>query len=44
MRLQPKEVDAIVQAARDAFAPGTAVFLFGSRLQDAAGGGGYGEA
>ena len=39
MRLQPKEVEAIAQAARDAFAPGTAVFLFGSRLQDAARGG-----
>ncbi|MHB1591077.1 MAG: nucleotidyltransferase domain-containing protein [Sulfuricella sp.] len=39
MRLQPKEVDAIVQAAREAFAPGTEVFLFGSRLQDAARGG-----
>ena len=39
MRLQPKEVDAIVQAARDAFSPGTTVFLFGSRLQNAARGG-----
>ncbi len=39
MRLQAKEVDAIVQAARNTFAPGTEVFLFGSRLQDEARGG-----
>ncbi len=39
MRLQPKEVNAIRQAARDAFLPGTAVFLFGSRLRDEARGG-----
>ena len=34
MRLQPKEVNAIALAARDAFTPGTAVFLFGSRVDD----------
>ena len=34
MRLQPKEIDAIAQAAQDAFASGTAVFLFGSRVDD----------
>lgn len=39
MRLQQNEVDAIVQAARAAFVPGTEVFLFGSRLRDAARGG-----
>ena len=39
MRLQANEVDAIRQAARDAFLPGTAVFLFGSRLRDEARGG-----
>ena len=39
MRLQPKEVEAIEQAAREAFTPGTTVFLFGSRVQDAARGG-----
>lgn len=39
MRLQAKEVDAIVQAARNTFAPGTDVFLFGSRLRDEARGG-----
>jgi hypothetical protein len=39
MRLQPKEMNAIAQAARDAFAPGTAVFLFGSRVDDSKRGG-----
>ena len=39
MRLQPKEIDAIAQAARDAFAPGTAVFLIGSRADDSQRGG-----
>lgn len=39
MRLQAKEVEAIAQAARNAFAPGTEVFLFGSRLRDEARGG-----
>ena len=34
MRLGPKERDAIAQAAREVFAPGTAVFLFGSRVDD----------
>lgn len=34
MRLQPKEVEAIAQTLRDTFAPGTAVFLFGSRVDD----------
>lgn len=34
MRLNERERDAIAQAARDAFAPGTAVFLFGSRADD----------
>jgi predicted nucleotidyltransferase len=37
--LQPKEVNAIAQAARDAFTPGTAVFLFGSRVDDSKRGG-----
>jgi uncharacterized protein len=39
MRLQAKEVDAIAQAAREAFTPGTAVFLFGSRVDDSKRGG-----
>lgn len=39
MRLQANEVDAIRQAAHDAFLPGTVVFLFGSRLSDEARGG-----
>jgi len=39
MRLKSNEVDAIRQAARDAFLPGTVVFLFGSRLRDEARGG-----
>lgn len=34
MRLNQKERDTIAQAARDAFVPGTAVFLFGSRAND----------
>ena len=34
MRLKPKERDAIAQAAQEVFAPGTAVFLFGSRVDD----------
>jgi predicted nucleotidyltransferase len=39
MRLQPKEINAIAQAAQDAFTPGTAVFLFGSRVDDSKRGG-----
>lgn len=39
VRLNPKEQDAIAQAARDAFAPGAAVFLFGLRVDDAKRGG-----
>jgi len=39
MRLQPNEVNAIAQAAREAFTPGTAVFLFGSRVDDSKRGG-----
>lgn len=39
MRLQAKEVDAIAQAAREAFTPGTAVFLFGSRVDNSKRGG-----
>lgn len=39
MRLQPNEVNAIAEAARDAFTPGTAVFLFGSRVDDSKRGG-----
>jgi predicted nucleotidyltransferase len=39
MRLQPREIDAIAQAARDAFAPGTTVFVFGSRADDSQRGG-----
>ena len=39
MRLQSKEVDAIRQAAKDTFMSGTAVFLFGSRVDDSKRGG-----
>ncbi|CAH1087277.1 hypothetical protein [Candidatus Nitrotoga sp. 1052] len=39
MRLQPNEVNAIAQAAREAFTPGTSVFLFGSRVDDSKRGG-----
>lgn len=39
MRLNTKERDTIAQAAREAFAPGTAVFLFGSRTDDGRRGG-----
>lgn len=39
MRLNAKERDTIAQAAREAFAPGTAVFLFGSRTDDGRRGG-----
>ncbi|MDA8094922.1 MAG: nucleotidyltransferase domain-containing protein [Betaproteobacteria bacterium] len=39
MRLTEKERAAIVRAAHDAFEPGTAVFLFGSRVDDARRGG-----
>ncbi len=39
MRLQPKEIAAIGQAARDAFTPGTTVLLFGSRVDDSKRGG-----
>lgn len=34
MRLRPEEKEAIAQAAREVFAPGTAVLLFGSRTDD----------
>lgn len=34
MRLNPQERNAIAQAARDVFAPGTTVLLFGSRVDD----------
>lgn len=34
MRLNSTERNAIAQAAREAFDPGTAVFLFGSRAHD----------
>ncbi len=34
MRLQSKEVDVIAEAAKDTFMSGTAVFLFGSRVDD----------
>lgn len=39
MRLRPDEIHAIQQAAREAFPPGTGVYLFGSRLDDQARGG-----
>lgn len=39
MRLNPKERDTIARAARETFAPGTAVFLFGSRTDDGRRGG-----
>ena len=39
MRLRPKEIDAIAQAAKGAFVAGTAVFLFGSRVDDSKRGG-----
>jgi len=39
MRLQPKEITAVTQAAQHAFIPGTGVFLFGSRVDDAKRGG-----
>lgn len=39
MRLKPQERDAIAQAAHEVFAPGTAVFLFGSRVDDSRRGG-----
>lgn len=39
MRLNAKECDTIARAAREAFAPGTAVFLFGSRVDDGRRGG-----
>ncbi len=34
MRLSSVEREAIAQAARDVFAPGTRIFLFGSRVDD----------
>jgi uncharacterized protein len=37
--LEPKERDAIVQASREVFATGTAVYLFGSRVDDSKRGG-----
>jgi uncharacterized protein len=39
LRLRPEERDAIVQAAREVFATGTAVYLFGSRVDDSKRGG-----
>ncbi|MEO6421123.1 MAG: hypothetical protein ABIR84_00130 [Candidatus Nitrotoga sp.] len=39
MRLRPNDVSAIAQVARDAFMPGTAFFLFGSRVDDSRRGG-----
>ncbi|CDH43084.1 DNA polymerase beta domain protein region (modular protein) [Candidatus Contendobacter odensis Run_B_J11] len=39
MRLCPNEIEAIAQAAKEAFPPGTGIFLFGSRLDDQARGG-----
>jgi predicted nucleotidyltransferase len=39
MRLKQKEQDAIAQAAREVFTPGTSVFLFGSRVDDGKHGG-----
>jgi len=39
MRLQANEVNAIAEAARDAFMPGTTVLLFGSRVDDSKRGG-----
>lgn len=39
MRLNPRERDTIAQVAREVFAPGTAVFLFGSRTDDGRRGG-----
>lgn len=39
MRLNPVEVDAIVQSARDVFGAGVSVALFGSRVDDAQKGG-----
>jgi predicted nucleotidyltransferase len=34
MRLRPEDQQPITQAAREVFAPGTAVLLFGSRTDD----------
>lgn len=34
MRLNPREREVITEAAVGAFAPGTTVFLFGSRVDD----------
>jgi len=34
MRLNPQQRDAITHAAEEVFAPGTSVFLFGSRAND----------
>jgi predicted nucleotidyltransferase len=39
MRLKPNERKIIAQAAHDVFTPGTAVFLFGSRVDDTKRGG-----
>ncbi|MDS4068015.1 MAG: nucleotidyltransferase domain-containing protein [Candidatus Competibacter sp.] len=39
MRLRPHEIQAIEQAAKEVFPPGTDVYLFGSRLDDHARGG-----
>lgn len=39
MRLRPHEIQAIEQAAKEVFPPGTDVYLFGSRLDDRARGG-----
>ncbi len=34
MRLSPQDRDAITLSAREVFAPGTAILLFGSRVDD----------
>jgi len=39
MRLNDDEIRAIEQAAKEAFPPGTGIYLFGSRLDDQARGG-----
>lgn len=39
MRLSDDEIRAIEQAAKEAFPPGTGIYLFGSRLDDQARGG-----
>lgn len=34
MRLQPKEIQTIIQVAKDIYGEGVKVYLFGSRLDD----------